>query len=53
MPLLDAGAYYCAVVIWLIYLLKHEVKPPALPPSANQDLQDWSEALSDLEKAAR
>jgi hypothetical protein len=51
--LLDSASFSCAVAIWLIYLLQREPKGPGLPPTANQDLQEWSEALSDLDKAAR
>jgi hypothetical protein len=50
--LLDSAAWSCGAAIWLVYLLQPEPKSPGLPPpSTKQDLEDWRNALTDLNRA--
>ncbi len=47
--LVDCYAYICTLILWLIYVLRADLKcPPNLPPSASKDLDGWGEALNGL-----
>lgn len=49
--LIDAVTYVCMYLIWLAYLLKREpTAPPGSPPIGGKELEQWSQALSDLRK---
>jgi hypothetical protein len=48
--LVESAAYSCALLVWLIYLLKPDPPHRGLPPSATakDDLEQWSDALAKL-----
>jgi hypothetical protein len=48
---LQAYYYLAVLVLWLIYILQHEPRRnPDLPSNSGENLDAWTEALSELEK---